>query len=365
MSTYQELRGLKIKYLTANPDPGMAGDVWYDASPAFALKAFVGRGAWSAGAANTTAREGTTAFAGTQTAALMAGGNVPPYTAITEEYNGSGWSAGGNLNLARATYAGIGTQTAGLTAGGYTGSNQAVSEEYNGSTWTEGNNINTGRRGFQGCGLQTAGLLVSGYTTAFVTVVEEYNGTSWSEVTDIPAARTSGGMVGTQTSAMQIAGEPGYTSTTFKYDGTNWTAGDALNTGRGQGGYGGADKDAAIAISGETSPGAVTVNCEFYDGSAWTEGANVATAGNPNGASPLGTSLTSLFGAGASRTTNTEEFNNSFEVVTAGAWASGGNLNTARYYLGAAGTQTAGLAISGNTGSRTVNVESYDGSSLT
>ena len=124
-------------------------------------------------------------------------------------------------------------------------------------------------------------------------------------------------MVGTQTSAIQIAGDsPGFTATTFKYDGTNWTAGDALNTGRGQGGYGGADKDAAIAISGETSPGAVTVNCEFYDGSAWTEGANVATAGNPSGNSPLGTSTIGLFGAGQSRTTNTEEFNFTSMTVT-------------------------------------------------
>ena len=37
MSTYTELRGLKVKYLAANPDPGTAGDVWYDGA-AFALK---------------------------------------------------------------------------------------------------------------------------------------------------------------------------------------------------------------------------------------------------------------------------------------------------------------------------------------
>ena len=41
MSTYTELRGLKVKYLAANPDPGAAGECWYD-SAAFALKAFVG-----------------------------------------------------------------------------------------------------------------------------------------------------------------------------------------------------------------------------------------------------------------------------------------------------------------------------------
>ena len=46
MSTYTELRGLKVKYLAANPDPGTAGDVWYD-SATYQLKGFVGRSAWS------------------------------------------------------------------------------------------------------------------------------------------------------------------------------------------------------------------------------------------------------------------------------------------------------------------------------
>jgi hypothetical protein len=34
-------------------------------------------------------------------------------------------------------------------------------------------------------------------------------------------------------------------------------------------------------------------------------------------------------------------------VTTAGSWATGNNLNTARGYLGGAGTQTAGLAFGG------------------
>jgi hypothetical protein len=34
-------------------------------------------------------------------------------------------------------------------------------------------------------------------------------------------------------------------------------------------------------------------------------------------------------------------------ATTAGAWATGNNLNTARQYLAGAGTQTAGLAIGG------------------
>ena len=45
-----------------------------------------------------------------------------------------------------------------------------------------------------------------------------------------------------------------------------------------------------------------------------------------------------------------QEFNRSINTITAGAWASGGALNTARWGLGGAmGTQTAGLVAGGAT----------------
>ena len=47
-----------------------------------------------------------------------------------------------------------------------------------------------------------------------------------------------------------------------------------------------------------------------------------------------------------------------------GTWASGGSLNTARYLLGGAGTQTAGLAIGGHPPSLAI-AEEYDGTSWT
>ena len=56
------------------------------------------------------------------------------------------------------------------------------------------------------------------------------------------------------------------------------------------------------------------------------------------------------------------------EATTAGAWASGGNMNTARYSLGGAGTQTAALAFGGETFPPTIYetaTEEYDGSAWT
>jgi hypothetical protein len=53
------------------------------------------------------------------------------------------------------------------------------------------------------------------------------------------------------------------------------------------------------------------------------------------------------------------------EATTAGAWATGGNLNTARYVLAGAGTQTAALAFGGAAPSPTGATEEYNGSAWT
>ena len=52
------------------------------------------------------------------------------------------------------------------------------------------------------------------------------------------------------------------------------------------------------------------------------------------------------------------------ELTTAGSWATGNNLNTARQQLGAAGTQTAAVAF-GGTPPVTGATEEYDGSTWT
>jgi hypothetical protein len=62
---------------------------------------------------------------------LSFGGYAGAYSAVTEEYDGTSWSAGGNLNTAKMNLAGCGTQTAGLSFGGYAGSVNAITEEYN------------------------------------------------------------------------------------------------------------------------------------------------------------------------------------------------------------------------------------------
>jgi hypothetical protein len=48
-------------------------------------------------------------------------------------------------------------------------------------------------------------------------------------------------------------------------------------------------------------------------------------------------------------------------ATAAGAWASGGNMNTARRLLAGAGTQTAAVAFGGYTTTSVTNTEEYDG----
>ena len=60
------------------------------------------------------------------------GGYTGSVSNVTEEYNGTSWSSGGNLATARKTLAGAGTQSVGLCAGGSTGSVSNVTEEYTG-----------------------------------------------------------------------------------------------------------------------------------------------------------------------------------------------------------------------------------------
>ena len=370
MATYDEIHGKRIKEFSSDPtlNSSYEGQVWYNSSEGN-LKSVVSAASWSAGPNVTTARINGSA-SGIQTAAVFAGGNAPPYSTATEEFDGTGFSNGGNMNDNRDPYAGFGTLTDTVTAGGYDGSNKAESETYNGTSWSEGNNLNTARRGNQGFGTSgDAGVCCGGYTSSASTATEEYDGSSWTTVNAMPTARYSGCAVGAQTSGIQVAGDPGSLATSFEYDGTNWSSGGALSTGRSFIMLGGATQDAVIAFGGETSPGAITTSSENYDGTSWTTGTSSGTGHKNISCGGWGTKTATFaaFGNGppGSQISTTEEYNISINTITPAAWASGGALGTARNVLDGAGTQTAALMIGGNNPGATQkgNVEQYDGTS--
>jgi hypothetical protein len=96
---------------------------------------------------------------------------------VTEEYNGATWAAGGTLNTARNVLAGVGIQTAALAFGGDIPPNTAATEEYDGTSWvTSPGSLSTARRSLSGCGIQTAALGFGGYTTTGQSATEEWTG---------------------------------------------------------------------------------------------------------------------------------------------------------------------------------------------
>jgi hypothetical protein len=309
------------------------GQIWYNETTG-KFRSIVASIAWSNGG-STGNLTNNGAGAGTQTAGLTFGGRNPPgpaFVAATEEYNGSGWSSGGALNTARSYLAGFGIQTAAVAAGGRInapGTSTNATEEYNGSAWTTVNNMGTGRRVGGSAGIvQTAGLAIGGGPPA-VTSNEEYDGTNWTAGGSLNTARFYLGGFGTQTSAVAAGGNGGE-SAVEEYDGSSWTTVTSLGTGRTQLGSSGSSETDGLVFGGEAPGPAVKADTETYDGTSWTEVANLATARRGLSGSCGNSGKTALATAGFPTYNLTEEFTNSANVITAGAYSALTSANNVR-----------------------------------
>jgi hypothetical protein len=104
---------------------------------------------------------GYSAGFGSQTSAVAASGT--PYSAATEEYNGSSWTSVNNMNTARQQAAASGSsETAGIVFGGEIppATLSAATESYNGSTWTTSPaSLATARIGLMGAGQSSSSAL--------------------------------------------------------------------------------------------------------------------------------------------------------------------------------------------------------------
>ena len=97
MATYKEIKGVTIQTLDSDP--------------------VLNVGSWASGGALNTAKSRVASF-GIQTAGVVAGGEPPPATDQTEEYDGTSWTEVNELNNGRIAPTGFGTLTAGVAAGG-------------------------------------------------------------------------------------------------------------------------------------------------------------------------------------------------------------------------------------------------------
>ena len=381
---YADIYGKRVKEFTDDPtlNDTYEGQVWYNSTTG-TLKSVVSFAAWRSGI-NAPFNVVAAGATGPQTSNLIFSGYgnpaSPPGITTTAEYNGSGWTVGGNMGGGEATYiSAAGTQTAGLGFAGLTpagtGNRSDKTEEYNGTSWSEENVLNNRRGQAVGIGLQTAAICATGDGGAggggdYVNYVENYNGTSWTAGTAVNLGKRVATGNGTQTSAIIIAGNvsPGatLTDTTEEWNGSSWTSGGSVNTARKGGMAAGANADSSVFFGGTAGPGVSTAT-EDYDGSTWsTSPATMGTAVTDNQQGGGANVNTAAIVVGGPTYTATQEYNKSINTITPAAWSSGGDLNTARNGMGTSGTQTAGLAAGGNLGpSKVDNSEEYDGTSWT
>ena len=246
------------------------------------------------------------------------------------------WATVASLTTPKSQAAGFGIATSAVAAGGATPGIVGTSETYDGSTWTEGNNMNSVRRNARATGTETAGMVVGGWgSPAGVTATEYYDGTCWS--TQGGTLTRGGGLQSqalagvSQASAMVYGGEPGttYMKYTEEWNGTSWSEQNKLNTSRAAcGGVG--IVTAALAISGYTPP--IATNVEAYDGSCWSEtSTDINSARAQLGSS--GTSTLCLVYGGSGVSDLTESFNGS-------TWTEVADLATARMEGGCAQAPT-------------------------
>ena len=371
MATYEEIYGKRVKEFDSDPtlDSSYEGQVWYDKSSG-TLKSVVAISAWVSSTPLPIATN-QSGGAGVNTASLIFGGTSPANNAedATYEYNGSGYSNSGNLNTSRTGISGAGTQTAALGAGGYLfpGSSNHT-ETYDGASWTAATAM-PASNSYCSCGTQAAAIYVSAGTTL------EYSSPSWTAGGALNTPRQEASMAGTQTANIFFGGGPqtSASSASEEYDGTSFTNSATMNTARGIqiGGSGVQTSALAYGGAGPTEPGISTAT-ESWNGTSWsTEGSLGTKASQMQKGGSTSADSTSGIAAGGftpSRSSKTEEYAVSINTITAAAWASGGNLNTARGSAGGAGsTQNASLMYGGggSGGAGNNETEEYNGSTWT
>src|SRR6056300_729817 len=161
MTEYKGVKGGKVRNFDTDPDNPYVGQVWYNQTLGdLRVRATTLTSAWATGGSLNTGRIAGGA-AGTQTAGLAFGGNVPPNTAATEQYDGTSWTEVNDMNTARNSFGSNGTQTSALGYGGSIAPKQQT-ESWNGTSWTEVADLNTARDSFSGAGATNTPALAFG-----------------------------------------------------------------------------------------------------------------------------------------------------------------------------------------------------------
>ena len=160
--------------------------------------------------------------------------------------------------------AGLGTQTAalaaqGATVGGSGDETETEAYEFDGSSWASANDASNKKKIFRNriwntdCGSNVIGSSPTDGGSN-LTHPEEYDGTNFSTGGTMNTGRRNLASAGILTAGIAYGNNPPPGSSASEtYDGTNWTTGPSLNTGVFAGGGTGAANSAALGMGGYIS----------------------------------------------------------------------------------------------------------------
>ena len=292
MATYQDIKGLKVKFLSADPSNLSEGDVWYNSTSNTLKTAQPLAAAWAAGGLLNTGRNHSSGFGATYDTAMVVQGGDASRSQGSESYDGSSWTATNSALTAATTGAGTGTAAAGIIIEGSTAPTTFVSgvEEWNGTSWTDA--TATGASHYSGILFgqsQTSAVAAGGqasWPNGPSSTTEIWNGTSWTTAPGAykPSAMAyeQGIMCGTETAGLAGNYYPAGELVTDEFDGATWTASGSTSTKHNNASSFGSQTDAIVG-GGANGPPGTTTDAEGYDGTAWSTRpslANTSKGGN-------------------------------------------------------------------------------------
>ena len=283
MATYKGISGFKIKSLSTDPSTPLEGEIWYNSTSGTLKVAPLVVPVWASGATNPYTAYDASGF-GTQTAAVICCGTVPPTTNLANEYDGTSFSPTTVYPSPAQGADGDGPQTAGLIAGGYSGGFLTLNCDYNGTAWSV-NPVMDQSRGNLGLlgntAAQTAAIAISGEGSSPTTSTSDYDGSSWTAGATATGWKQGTSAGGTTSAGIAMGGTAPIATNSLIYNGSSWSAGPTMNSPHIYGGGGGL-ATAAVVFGG--SPAGTNAATEDYDGSSWASAGDLATAiGNAHG----------------------------------------------------------------------------------
>ena len=280
MANYKTLKGFKVRSVASDPTVD-TGQLWYNTtSNTLKLDTYGTAGAWSTGGNLPEGGPGL-AGGGSGTAAFAVGGGpAGPYKANMSLYNGTGWTEVADCSTPVDYLQAAGTTTAGFKFGG--SPLVGTTELFNGLAWTGGGALNTAIQQGGGYGISTAAICCAGLSSipnGFMLVTQEYNGVGWTNLPSLNTGRKYMQAGGTSTSG--ICGPGATTGATVignveLYNGTSWTTTTSVGTPRGSYGMAKQGVNTASLIFAGNKPTSSTTLCEEWNGSSWTEVADVS-----------------------------------------------------------------------------------------